>query len=72
MGTIWTPIPLEDFYLNRLAGLNADKTVGHCLSGMPGFSYCFANLPICIIFVSDQVPPGFPGGVRELDSNEKV
>lgn len=35
-------------------------------------SYGFANLLICIIFVSDQVPSGFPGGAREFDSDAKA
>lgn len=37
-----------------------------------GFSYSFADFPICIVLVSDQVPPGFPRGARELDSDEKA
>lgn len=73
MGTIWTPILVEDFHLNRLTGSNgvADRAIGQCQSEMLDFSYSFAHSPICIIFVNNQVPPSFLGA-RELDFNGKV
>ena len=74
MGTIWTPIPLEDLHLNGMAGPSGtvDRAVGQCQSGMLAFSYSFANFPICIVFVSDHVPPEFLRGARELGSDEKA
>lgn len=47
-------------------------SVSQCQPGMLGFSYSFANFPICIVLVSDHVLPGFPRGTRELDSDEKA